>query len=54
MAEKGGYAHFMLKEIHEQPEAVAATFRGRVEPETGSVLIPEANLTAVAKTLEGK
>ena len=45
MAEKGGYAHFMLKEIHEQPEAVAATFRGRVEPETGSVLIPEANLT---------
>ncbi len=45
MAEKGGYTHFMLKEIHEQPEAVAATFRGRVEPDTGSVVLPEANLT---------
>jgi glucosamine--fructose-6-phosphate aminotransferase (isomerizing) len=45
MAEKGGYPHFMLKEIHEQPEAVAATFRGRLEPETGSVTLPEANLT---------
>jgi glucosamine--fructose-6-phosphate aminotransferase (isomerizing) len=45
MAEKGGYPHFMLKEIHEQPEAVAATFRGRVEPDTGSVVLPEANLT---------
>lgn len=45
MAEKGGYPHFMLKEIHEQPEAVAATFRGRVEPDAGSVVLPEANLT---------
>jgi glucosamine--fructose-6-phosphate aminotransferase (isomerizing) len=45
MAEKGGYSHFMLKEIHEQPEAVAATFRGRVEADTGSIVLPEANLT---------
>ncbi|MGB2579942.1 glucosamine--fructose-6-phosphate aminotransferase (isomerizing) [Elusimicrobium simillimum] len=30
-AEKGGYAHFMLKEIHEQPEAVADTLRFGVE-----------------------
>ena len=45
MAQKGGYDHFMLKEIHEQPEAVAATFRGRVNAETGEVRIPEANLT---------
>ncbi len=30
MAEKGGYAHFMLKEIHEQPRAVEDTLRGRV------------------------
>jgi len=45
-AQKGGYAHFMLKEIHEQPEAVAATFRGCVSPERGSVTLPEANLTA--------
>ena len=45
MAQKGGYDHFMLKEVHEQPEAVAATFRGRVNAETGEVRIPEANLT---------
>jgi glutamine---fructose-6-phosphate transaminase (isomerizing) len=45
MAEKNGYPHFMLKEIHEQPEAVAATFSGRVDTETGSVVLPEANLT---------
>ncbi|MBO0685602.1 MAG: glutamine--fructose-6-phosphate transaminase (isomerizing), partial [Candidatus Dormibacteraeota bacterium] len=30
-AEKGGYAHFMLKEIHETPEAVANALRGRVD-----------------------
>jgi glucosamine--fructose-6-phosphate aminotransferase (isomerizing) len=29
-AEKGGYAHFMLKEIHEQPRALADTLRGRI------------------------
>jgi len=30
-AEKGGFDHFMLKEIHEQPKAVEATLRGRIE-----------------------
>jgi glucosamine--fructose-6-phosphate aminotransferase (isomerizing) len=30
-AEKGGFEHFMLKEIHEQPKAIEATLRGRVE-----------------------
>jgi glucosamine--fructose-6-phosphate aminotransferase (isomerizing) len=30
IAEKGGYAHFMLKEIHEEPVAVAETLRGRL------------------------
>lgn len=30
-AEKGGYAHFMLKEIHEQPRAVSDTLRGRLD-----------------------
>ena len=34
-AEKGGYKHFMLKEIHEQPQAVQDTFAGRVDFETG-------------------
>jgi glucosamine--fructose-6-phosphate aminotransferase (isomerizing) len=44
MAEKGGYRHFMLKEIYEQPRAVADTIRGRVVAGEGSVSIPEANL----------
>jgi glucosamine--fructose-6-phosphate aminotransferase (isomerizing) len=44
MAEKGGFPHFMLKEIHEQPEAVANTFRGCALPEQGAVVLPEANL----------
>jgi len=30
-AEKGGFDHFMLKEIHEQPRAIEATLRGRIE-----------------------
>ena len=30
MAEKGGYRHFMLKEIYEQPQAIAATLAGRI------------------------
>ena len=37
MAEKGGYRHFMLKEIHEQPRAILDTLAGRVLPETGEV-----------------
>jgi glucosamine--fructose-6-phosphate aminotransferase (isomerizing) len=44
-AEKGGYPHFMLKEIFEQPEAVAATLRDRVNPETGQVRLAELALT---------
>ena len=36
MAEKGGYKHFMLKEIHEQPWAVRETLRGRASVETGT------------------
>ncbi len=44
MAEKGGYRHFMLKEIYEQPRAVTDTFRGRIAPETGTVVLPDVNL----------
>src|SRR5207244_1107082 len=44
MAEKGGYRHFMLKEIYEQPRAITDTFRGRIAPETGSVVLPDVNL----------
>ena len=39
MAEKGGYPHFMLKEIFEQPEAVTDTFRGLILEETGDVFL---------------
>ncbi len=35
--EKGGFKHFMLKEIHEQPQAVQDTFGGRVDFETGEI-----------------
>ncbi len=44
LAEKGGYRHFMLKEIYEQPRAVADTLRGRVAPEGGTVVLPDINL----------
>ena len=44
MAEKGGYRHFMLKEIYEQPRAVADTLRGRVAPESGTVVLPDVTL----------
>jgi len=44
MAEKGGHRHFMLKEIYEQPRAVTDTFRGRIAPETGTVVLPDVNL----------
>src|SRR4029079_19161069 len=36
-AEKGGYKHFMLKEIHEQAQALQDTFAGRVDFETGEI-----------------
>ncbi|MEK7864802.1 MAG: glutamine--fructose-6-phosphate transaminase (isomerizing), partial [Nitrospirota bacterium] len=41
MAEKGGYKHFMLKEIYEQPRAIADTLRGRFYPESGDVNMDE-------------
>src|SRR5262245_6026522 len=45
-AEKGGYKHFMAKEIHEQPQAVQDTFAGRVDFETGEVLFDTVSLPA--------
>jgi glucosamine--fructose-6-phosphate aminotransferase (isomerizing) len=41
MAEKGGYRHFMLKEIYEQPRAIMDTIRGRISQETGAVHLEE-------------
>ena len=45
MAEKGGYKHFMLKEIFEQPRAVRDTVVGRVELETGRVFLDEMDIS---------
>lgn len=45
-AQKGGYPHFMLKEIHEQPQAVTDTVRGRVAEDGGAVVLPDLDLTA--------
>src|SRR5215470_8420860 len=45
MAEKSGYAHFMLKEIHEQPQAVADTMRGGALLTSGYVHLPQTNLS---------
>lgn len=41
MAEKSGYKHFMLKEIYEQPRAIADTLRGRLSMESGEVNLEE-------------
>jgi len=40
-AEKGGYKHFMLKEIHEQPRAIEDTLRGRVDVKNADVIASE-------------
>ena len=48
MAEKGGYKHFMLKEIFEQPRAVRDTVLGRVGQETGRVFIDEMDISPKA------
>ena len=44
-AEKGGYKHFMLKEIFEQPRAVRDTTLGRISMETGEVFLGEMEIT---------
>ena len=41
MAEKGGYKHFMLKEIHEQPRAVRDTIAGRLQEQQGDVYLED-------------
>src|SRR4051795_29706 len=44
-AEKEGYRHYMLKEIHEQPRAVRDTFTGRMFEESGEVFFNELSFT---------
>ncbi|MBZ5535454.1 MAG: glutamine--fructose-6-phosphate transaminase (isomerizing) [Acidobacteriia bacterium] len=41
MAEKGGFKHFMLKEIYEQPRAVRDTMAGRLSLETGKIFLDQ-------------
>jgi glutamine---fructose-6-phosphate transaminase (isomerizing) len=51
-AEKGGYKHFMLKEIDEQPRAVEDTLRGRADLATGDIVAEEMGVSAeLAKTI---
>ena len=45
MAEKGGYKHFMLKEIFEQPRAIRDTTLGRVGQESGRIFLDEMDIT---------
>jgi glutamine---fructose-6-phosphate transaminase (isomerizing) len=45
MAEKGGYKHFMQKEIFEQPRAVRDTMLGRISQDSGKVFLDEIGLT---------
>jgi len=49
-AQKGGYKHFLLKEIHEQPQALIDTLRGRIRLESGDVQLAE--LEPIAARLE--
>ncbi|MGE5574351.1 MAG: glutamine--fructose-6-phosphate transaminase (isomerizing) [Bacteroidota bacterium] len=45
MAEKGGYDHFMLKEIHEQPRAIRDTLTGRIDRDAKTVSLHEVPIT---------
>ncbi|HKV86338.1 MAG TPA: glutamine--fructose-6-phosphate transaminase (isomerizing) [Ktedonobacterales bacterium] len=49
-AEKGGYPHYFVKEIHEQPEAVQRALLGRVVEEDGAPLVRLPELDALAAT----
>ncbi len=46
MAEKGGFKHFMLKEIYEQPRAVRDTVQGRVSLDTGKVYLDPLDISS--------
>ncbi|MCC6645088.1 MAG: glutamine--fructose-6-phosphate transaminase (isomerizing) [Polyangiaceae bacterium] len=45
MAERGGFKHFMLKEIHEQPRVIEDTLRGRIDLVAGDVVPDEIGVT---------
>lgn len=45
-AEKGGYEHFMLKEIHEQPKAIRATMASRITADSDEIKLNDIKLSA--------
>jgi len=53
-AEKSGYPHFMLKEIHEQPQTILDTMRGRYRFETGEADLPDIGLSPEEFAAVGK
>lgn len=50
-AKKGGYRHFMLKEIHEQPIAIRNTLAGRIHLSRAKIILPDVSKT-ISSTLE--
>jgi glucosamine--fructose-6-phosphate aminotransferase (isomerizing) len=53
MMEKGGYRHFMLKEIHEHPLAIAQTLNGRIQRDSGTINLADLGVAGLPlKTLE--
>ncbi len=50
-AEKGGYKHFMLKEIFEQPKVIRDCLLGRIDQQTGQVRLPELDALPVPERL---
>jgi len=53
-AEKSGYPHFMLKEIHEQPQTILDTMRGRYTFESGEADLPDLSVTPEQLAAAGK
>ena len=49
-AEKGGYRHFMEKEIHEQPTAIRNTLAGRIHPSGEEVMLPDVSDSLLLRT----
>lgn len=47
MAEKGGYRHFMLKEIYEQPRVIAESIQGRIYPESSDIHFEDQNFNTI-------
>src|SRR5256885_6532505 len=46
MPDKGGFPHYMLKEIHEEPEALRATVEPRIAPSRDRIILPDVKISA--------